>query len=117
MMIAGLVRDDVPSGDPGRARPLQISSAGHAVPHAATVRNESGLVIIITPYLSKPVAHRALKRTTISPPPVTARACSSVASTARLRNHEDGQTERPVSRHGRVHLQMIRNRPSDAQDA
>lgn len=62
MMIAGLVRDDVrqiSSGLPGLSK---IPVLGSLFRSRDFVRNETELVIIITPYLSKPVARTALAK-------------------------------------------------------
>ncbi|UCI07498.1 type II and III secretion system protein family protein [Mesorhizobium sp. B1-1-8] len=62
MMIAGLVRDDVRqavSGLPGLAK---IPVLGTLFRSKDFVRNESELVVIITPYLVKPVARNELDK-------------------------------------------------------
>ena len=62
MMIAGLVRDDVrqvASGLPGLSK---VPVLGTLFRSRDFVRNETELVIIITPYLSKPVARTALAK-------------------------------------------------------
>ncbi|MDX8510999.1 type II and III secretion system protein family protein [Mesorhizobium captivum] len=62
MMIAGLVRDDVRqavSGLPGLAK---IPVLGALFRSRDFVRNESELVIIITPYLARPVARNELAK-------------------------------------------------------
>jgi len=62
MMIAGLVRDDVRqavSGLPGLAK---IPVLGTLFRSRDFVRNESELVIFITPYLAKPVARNDLAK-------------------------------------------------------
>jgi pilus assembly protein CpaC len=62
MMIAGLVRDDVRqavSGLPGLAK---IPVLGALFRSRDFVRNESELVIIITPYLARPVARNDLAK-------------------------------------------------------
>lgn len=62
MMIAGLVRDDVRqavSGLPGLAK---IPVLGTLFRSKDFVRNESELVIIITPYLARPVARNDLAK-------------------------------------------------------
>jgi len=62
MMIAGLVRDDVRqaiNGVPGLAK---IPVLGTLFRSRDFVRNETELVVIITPYLSKPVARNELAR-------------------------------------------------------
>ncbi|MCV0394738.1 MAG: type II and III secretion system protein family protein [Rhizobiaceae bacterium] len=62
MMIAGLVRDDVRqviNGLPGLSK---IPVLGTLFRSRDFVRNESELVIIVTPYLSRPVARNALAR-------------------------------------------------------
>lgn len=62
MMIAGLVRDDVRqavSGLPGLAK---IPVLGTLFRSRDFIRNESELVIIITPYLARPVARNDLAK-------------------------------------------------------
>jgi len=62
MMIAGLVRDDVRqvvSGLPGLSK---LPVLGTLFRSRDFVRNETELVIIITPYLSRPVARTALAK-------------------------------------------------------
>lgn len=62
MMIAGLVRDDVRqviSGLPGLSK---VPVFGSLFRSRDFVRNESELVIIVTPYLSKPVARAELAK-------------------------------------------------------
>jgi pilus assembly protein CpaC len=62
MMIAGLVRDDVRqvmNGQPGLSK---IPVLGTLFRSRDFVRNETELVIIVTPYLSRPVARNALSK-------------------------------------------------------
>jgi len=62
MMIAGLVRDDIRqsvNGIPGLAK---VPVLGALFRSRDFVRNESELVIIVTPYLAKPTARAALAR-------------------------------------------------------
>ncbi|MFD2259421.1 type II and III secretion system protein family protein [Chelativorans composti] len=62
MMIAGLVRDDVRqvlNGVPGLSK---VPVLGALFRSRDFVRNETELVIIITPYLSKPVARNELSK-------------------------------------------------------
>ena len=62
MMIAGLIRDDVRqtmNGLPGLAK---IPVLGTLFRSRDFVRNESELVVIITPYLARPVARNELAR-------------------------------------------------------
>jgi pilus assembly protein CpaC len=62
MMIAGLVRDDVrqiASGLPGLSK---IPVLGTLFRSRDFVRNETELVILVTPYLSKPTARTALAK-------------------------------------------------------
>lgn len=62
MMIAGLVRDDVrqvANGLPGLSK---LPVLGTLFRSRDFVRNETELVIIVTPYLSRPVARNALAR-------------------------------------------------------
>jgi Flp pilus assembly secretin CpaC len=89
MMIAGLVRDDVrqvASGLPGISK---IPVLGTLFRSKDFVRNETELVIIVTPYLARPTARNDLpSRTTISIRQAMAPA-TSWAGQPRLRNHED----------------------------
>ncbi|MFI0844069.1 type II and III secretion system protein family protein [Mesorhizobium sp. IMUNJ 23232] len=62
MMIAGLVRDDVRQAIQGVPGLSKIPVLGTLFRSRDFVRNESELVIIITPYLSKPVARSALSK-------------------------------------------------------
>lgn len=62
MMIAGLVRDDVrqvASGLPGLSK---LPVLGTLFRSKDFIRNETELVIIVTPYLTRPVARNALAR-------------------------------------------------------
>jgi pilus assembly protein CpaC len=62
MMIAGLVRDDVRqvvSGFPGLSK---IPVLGTLFRSRDFVRNETELVIIVTPYLTRPVARNELAK-------------------------------------------------------
>ena len=62
MMIAGLVRDDIrqtASGLPGLSK---IPVLGALFRSRDFVRNETELVIIVTPYMTRPVARNALAR-------------------------------------------------------
>lgn len=62
MMIAGLVRDDVrqvSSGIPGLSK---LPVLGTLFRSRAFVRNETELVIIVTPYLARPVARNQLAK-------------------------------------------------------
>ena len=62
MMIAGLVRDDVRqavSGLPGLGK---IPVLGTLFRSKDFIRNESELVVIITPYLARPVARNDLAK-------------------------------------------------------
>jgi pilus assembly protein CpaC len=62
MMIAGLVRDDVRQAVNGLPGLSKIPVLGTLFRSRDFVRNETELVIIITPYLSKPVARNALAK-------------------------------------------------------
>ncbi|MEQ1955753.1 type II and III secretion system protein family protein [Mesorhizobium sp. CN2-181] len=62
MMIAGLVRDDVRQAIQGVPGLSKIPVLGTLFRSRDFVRNESELVVIITPYLSKPVARTALSK-------------------------------------------------------
>lgn len=62
MMIAGLVRDDVRQAVNGLPGLSKIPVLGTLFRSRDFVRNETELVIIVTPYLSKPVARNALAK-------------------------------------------------------
>jgi len=62
MMIAGLVRDDVRQAVDGLPGLTKIPVLGTLFRSRDFVRNESELVIIITPYLSRPVARDDLAK-------------------------------------------------------
>jgi len=62
MMIAGLVRDDVRQAVAGLPGLSKIPVLGTLFRSKDFVRNESELVIIITPYLSRPVARNDLAK-------------------------------------------------------
>lgn len=62
MMIAGLVRDDIRQSVNGLPGLSKIPVLGSLFRSRDFVRNETELVIIVTPYLSKPVARQALAR-------------------------------------------------------
>lgn len=62
MMIAGLVRDDVRQAITGLPGLTKIPVLGALFRSRDFVRNETELVIIITPYLSRPVARNELAK-------------------------------------------------------
>ncbi|SMH34814.1 pilus assembly protein CpaC [Mesorhizobium australicum] len=62
MMIAGLVRDDVRQAISGMPGVSKIPVLGTLFRSRDFVRNETELVIIVTPYLSRPVARTALAK-------------------------------------------------------
>jgi len=62
MMIAGLVRDDVRQAINGLPGLAKIPVLGTLFRSRDFVRNETELVIIITPYLAKPVARNELAK-------------------------------------------------------
>jgi pilus assembly protein CpaC len=62
MMIAGLVRDDVRQAINGVPGLSKIPVLGALFRSRDFVRNETELVIIVTPYLSRPVARTALAK-------------------------------------------------------
>ncbi|QKC85877.1 type II and III secretion system protein family protein [Mesorhizobium sp. NZP2077] len=62
MMIAGLVRDDVRQAVTGMPGLTKIPVLGALFRSRDFVRNETELVIIITPYLTKPVARNDLAK-------------------------------------------------------
>lgn len=62
MMIAGLVRDDIRQSIAGLPGLTKIPVLGTLFRSRDFVRNESELVIIITPYLARPVARNELAK-------------------------------------------------------
>jgi pilus assembly protein CpaC len=62
MMIAGLVRDDIRQVSTGIPGLTKIPVLGTLFRSRDFVRNESELVIIVTPYLARPVARQQLAR-------------------------------------------------------
>ncbi|MDP3895232.1 MAG: type II and III secretion system protein family protein [Mesorhizobium sp.] len=62
MMIAGLVRDDIRQAVNGMPGLSKIPVLGTLFRSRDFVRNETELVIIVTPYLSRPVARTALAK-------------------------------------------------------
>ena len=62
MMIAGLVRDDIRQVSTGIPGLTKLPVLGSLFRSRDFVRNESELVIIVTPYLSRPVARQQLAR-------------------------------------------------------
>jgi pilus assembly protein CpaC len=62
MMIAGLVRDDVRQAISGLPGLSKIPVLGTLFRSRDFVRNETELVIIVTPYLARPVARTALAK-------------------------------------------------------
>lgn len=62
MMIAGLVRDDVRQAVAGLPGLSKIPVLGTLFRSKDFVRNETELVIIVTPYLARPVARTALAK-------------------------------------------------------
>ncbi len=62
MMIAGLVRDDVRQAIQGVPGLSKVPVLGALFRSRDFVRNETELVIIVTPYLSKPTARTALAK-------------------------------------------------------
>jgi pilus assembly protein CpaC len=62
MMIAGLVRDDVRQAVSGMPGLSKLPVLGTLFRSRDFVRNETELVIIVTPYLSRPVSRNALSK-------------------------------------------------------
>jgi pilus assembly protein CpaC len=62
MMIAGLVRDDVRQAASGLPGLSKIPVLGTLFRSKDFVRNETELVIIVTPYLTRPIARNALSK-------------------------------------------------------
>jgi pilus assembly protein CpaC len=91
MMIAGLMRDDVRqaiSGFPGLSK---IPVIGTLFRSRDFVRNESELVIIITPYLVRPVARNALARPDDNLNPATDAAGIFLGQVNRVYGTKDAQ--------------------------
>ncbi|CDX45918.1 Type II and III secretion system protein [Mesorhizobium sp. ORS 3359] len=101
MMIAGLVRDDVRqavSGLPGLAK---IPVLGTLFRSRDFVRNESELVILITPYLARPVARNDLAKPDDNFNPASDGAGMFLGRVNRV--YGTMQTDRPAGRyHGVV---------------
>ena len=101
MMIAGLVRDDVRqavSGLPGLAK---IPVLGTLFRSRDFVRNESELVIFITPYLAKPVARNDLAKPDDNFNPASDGAANFLGKVNRV--YGTMQTDKPNGRyHGVV---------------
>ena len=108
MMIAGLVRDDVRQAVNGLPGLSKMPVLGTLFRSRDFVRNETELVIIVTPYLARPVARNELAK-----PDDNFNAASDGAGHVprprqpRLRHHADQQAQRPLSRRRRLHLQVI----------
>lgn len=62
MMIAGLIRDDVRQSVNGMPGLMKVPVLGALFRSRDFVRNETELVIIVTPYLSRPVARNELAK-------------------------------------------------------
>jgi pilus assembly protein CpaC len=62
MMIAGLVRDDVRQVVQGLPGASKIPILGTMFRSRSFVRNESELVIIVTPFITRPTSRNALAR-------------------------------------------------------
>ncbi len=62
MMIAGLVRDDIRQASVGLPGLSKVPVLGSLFRSKDFVRNETELVIIVTPYLSRPVARNQLAK-------------------------------------------------------
>ena len=62
MMIAGLIRDDIRQAVNGMPGLMKIPVLGMLFRSRDFVRNETELVVIVTPYLSRPVARNELAK-------------------------------------------------------
>ena len=101
MMIAGLVRDDVRqsiNGLPGLSR---VPVLGALFRSRAFERNETELVIIVTPYLARPVARNELAAPTDNFNPASEGAGNFLGRVNRV--YGTMKTDRPAGRyHGVV---------------
>ncbi|MDG4873909.1 type II and III secretion system protein family protein [Mesorhizobium sp. WSM4935] len=101
MMIAGLVRDDVRQAVDGLPGLTKIPVLGTLFRSRDFVRNESELVIIITPYLSRPVARNDLAKPDDNFSPASDGAAMFLGRVNRV--YGTMQTDRPAGRyHGVV---------------
>ncbi|MBN9550575.1 MAG: type II and III secretion system protein family protein [Alphaproteobacteria bacterium] len=101
MMIAGLVRDDVRQAVDGLPGLTKIPVLGTLFRSRDFVRNESELVIIITPYLSRPVARNDLAKPDDNFNPASDGAGMFLGRVNRV--YGTMQTDRPAGRyHGVV---------------
>ncbi|TPL45822.1 type II and III secretion system protein family protein [Mesorhizobium sp. B2-4-6] len=101
MMIAGLVRDDVRQALNGMPGLTKIPVLGALFRSRDFVRNESELVIIITPYLVKPVARNDLAKPDDNFNPASDGAGMFLGRVNRV--YGTMQTDRPAGRyHGVV---------------
>ena len=106
MMIAGLVRDDVRQAINGLPGLSKIPVLGTLFRSRDFVRNETELVIIITPYLARPVARNELAKPDDNFNPAERwRRHVPWPRQPRLRHHADRPCQRPLSRRCRLHLQ------------
>ncbi|WP_292585962.1 type II and III secretion system protein family protein, partial [Mesorhizobium sp.] len=101
MMIAGLVRDDVRQAVNGLPGLTKIPVLGALFRSRDFVRNESELVIIITPYLARPVARNDLAKPDDNFNPASDGAGMFLGRVNRV--YGTMQTDRPAGRyHGVV---------------
>lgn len=101
MMIAGLVRDDVRQAVDGLPGLTKIPVLGTLFRSRDFVRNESELVIIITPYLARPVARNDLAKPDDNFNPASDGAGMFLGRVNRV--YGTMQTDRPAGRyHGVV---------------
>ncbi|BAB52015.1 exporter protein; CpaC [Mesorhizobium japonicum MAFF 303099] len=101
MMIAGLVRDDVRQAVNGLPGLTKIPVLGALFRSRDFVRNESELVIIITPYLAKPVARNDLAKPDDNFNPASDGAANFLGKVNRV--YGTMQTDKPNGRyHGVV---------------
>jgi pilus assembly protein CpaC len=111
MMIAGLVRDDVRQAVNGLPGLSKLPVLGTLFRSRDFVRNETELVIIVTPYLARPTARTALAKPDDNFNPASDGAGMFLGRVNRVYGTmKTDKPERPLPRRGRLHLQVIAER-------
>jgi pilus assembly protein CpaC len=101
MMIAGLVRDDIRQAASGLPGLTKVPVLGALFRSRDFVRNETELVIIVTPYLSRPVARNELAKPDDNFTPASDGAAMFLGRVNRV--YGTMQTDKPAGRyHGVV---------------
>ena len=109
MMIAGLVRDDVRQAVNGLPGLSKLPVLGTLFRSRDFVRNETELVIIVTPYLSRPVARNELAKPEDNFNAAERRRRPFPRSRQpRFRLYANQFAKRPLLRRRRLHLQVSR---------